>query len=100
MKVGTRTKRKEGKPLTVPVFAGCHSFRRGFGSRWARRVTPSVLKRLMRHASIATTEGYYVTMDAADVARELAAAWGEKTAVAGNGLQHSSNTPPAEGVVR
>ena len=66
VKVGTRTKRdkKTGKATTVPVFAGCHSYRRGFGSKWARRVAPSVLKRLMRHASIATTEGYYVHLDA------------------------------------
>ena len=97
VKVGTRIKRdKEGKPATVPVFAGCHSLRRGFGSKWARRVTPSVLKRLMRHASIATTEGYYVTMDAADVAAELSAAWGDKKPVAGAGSQQSSNSPPEE----
>ena len=101
VKVGTRaTRDKEGKPLTVPVFAGCHSLRRGFGSKWARRVTPSILKRLMRHASIATTEGYYVHIDAADVGNELWAAWGEKTAVAGNGLQQSSNTPPVESIAQ
>ena len=82
VKVGTRTKRskKDGKPVTVPVFAGCHSYRRGFGSKWARRVSSSVLKRLMRHASIATTEGYYVNLDASDVADELWAKYGEQTA--------------------
>ena len=42
VKVGTRTKRtkKDEKIITVPVFAGCHSYRRGFGSKWARRVAP------------------------------------------------------------
>ncbi len=104
VKVGTRTKRdkKDGKPVTVPVFAGCHSYRRGFGSKWARRVAPSVLKRLMRHASIATTEGYYVHLDASDVADELWEKFGTLPAVsapvADAGLQQSSNMPPVERV--
>ena len=36
VKVGTRIKRdkKTGTTTTVPVFAGCHSYRRGFGSKW------------------------------------------------------------------
>jgi integrase len=107
VKVGTRTKREkredgETVTVTVPVFAGCHSYRRGFGSKWARRVAPSVLKRLMRHASIATTEGYYVHLDASDVADELWEKFGNLPAapvpVADAGLQHSSNMPPVERV--
>ena len=94
VKVGTRTKRtKDGETITVPVFAGCHSYRRGFGSKWARRMAPSVLKRLMRHASIATTEGYYVHLDASDVADEL---W-EKFGCQDGSLQQSCNMPPVEG---
>ena len=105
VKVGTRTKRtKKGETITVPVFAGCHSYRRGFGSKWARRVAPSVLKRLMRHASIATTEGYYVHLDASDVADELWEKFGSAPAcsvpVADAGLQHSSNIPPVESMGR
>ncbi len=98
VKVGTRTKRdKDGKATTVSVFAGCHSYRRGFGSKWARRVSSSVLKRLMRHASIATTEGYYVNLDASDVADEVWEKFATPLPVADAGLQHSSNIPPVEG---
>jgi len=103
VKVGTRmTKRDKAteKATEVPVFAGCHSLRRGFGSKWARRVAPSVLKRLMRHANIATTEAYYVHLDAADVGDELWAKWGAVSPVADAGLQQSSNTPPAESIAR
>ena len=104
IKVGTRTKRKDGKATTVPVFAGCHSYRRGFGSKWARRVAPSVLKRLMRHASIATTEAYYVHLNASDVADELWERFGVPPAgsqpVVDAGLQQSSNIPPIESIGR
>ena len=98
VKVGTRTKRdkKTGTVTEVPVFAGCHSFRRGFGSKWARRVSTSVLRRLMRHASITTTEAYYVNLDAADVGDEL---W-EKFGCQAGSLQQSSNIPPVESVER
>jgi hypothetical protein len=34
-------------------------------------VKPAVLQRLMRHANIATTMGYYVALDSADVADDL-----------------------------
>ena len=104
VKVGTRMKRdrKTGKAAEVSVFAGCHSFRRGFGSKWARRVAPSVLKRLMRHASIATTEGYYVHMDATDVADALCEKFGSlptaSVPVAVAGLQQFNNTPPVESI--
>jgi integrase len=101
VKVGIRTKRtKEGETITVPVFAGCHSYRRGFGSKWSRRVVPSVLKRLMRHSSIATTEAYYVHMDASDVADELWERYAEQKADPAASLQQSSNIPPAESIVR
>ena len=79
VKVGTTSKRdKEGKAVEVPVFAGCHSLRRGFGSKWARKVSASILKRLMRHSSVATTEAYYVTFNAGNVSDELWAAFGPK----------------------
>jgi integrase len=87
VKVGTRTKKgKDGGTTTVPVFAGCHSYRRGFGSKWARRVVPSVLKRLMRHASIATTEAYYVNLDASDVGDELWEKFGSLPAAGNPGV--------------
>ncbi len=96
VKVGTMTRRNKqtGKREEVPVWAGCHSLRRGFGSKWARRVASSVLRRLMRHSSTTTTEAYYVHMDAAEVADEL---WGKYGCQSGS-LQQSSNTPPVESV--
>jgi hypothetical protein len=48
-----------------------HDFRRSFGTRWARRVMPAVLQRLMRHESIETTMTYYVDLDADELAEEL-----------------------------
>jgi len=74
--VEKRVKDKEtGKLATVTVkkFASAHDLRRSFGTRWAKRVMPAVLRRLMRHAEIATTMKYYVTIDADAVADEL---WG------------------------
>ena len=38
---------------------------------------PAVLKRLMRHASITTTMGYYVDLDADEVADQLWADFGD-----------------------
>ena len=103
VKVGVSSKRnKEGKEIKFPIFAGCHSYRRGFGSYWARRVSSQVLKRMMRHASITTTDSYYVTMDAADVAKELQAKYGTPAApdssLARQGLQQTCNKPPDESI--
>jgi integrase len=52
-------------------FVSAHDLRRSFGTRWAAKVKPLTLKRLMRHASIDTTLRYYVDQDADDVAEEL-----------------------------
>lgn len=53
-------------------YASAHDLRRGFGMRWARRVMPMVLKELMRHESVTTTEKYYVDIDADGTAALLA----------------------------
>jgi integrase len=86
VKVGTTTKRDKetGAMVETPVFAGCHSLRRGFGSKWARKVSPSILKRLMRHSSVATTESYYVTMNAGDVSGELWTQFGPQSNISVN----------------
>jgi len=55
----------EGKHVSA------HDLRRSFGTRWAARVKPLALKRLMRHVAIETTLRYYVDQDADDVAEEL-----------------------------
>ena len=47
-----------------PKPATTHDWRRSFGFRWSQRVFPLVLKEVMRHSLIATTEKYYATQDA------------------------------------
>lgn len=51
--------------------ATAHDLRRSFGTRWALKVHPIVLQRLMRHADIQTTMTYYVHLDADAVSDEL-----------------------------
>jgi integrase len=68
--------------VTDPATGACasaHDLRRSFGTRWAKRVMPAVLKRLMRHADISTTMGYYVDLDAGDVSAGLWADFGNKS---------------------
>ena len=64
-----------GKRANVVVgknkFASAHDLRRSFGSRWALKVQPFVLKTLMRHSSVTTTERYYITVRADSVADVL-----------------------------
>lgn len=48
-------------------YASAHDLRRSFGDRWAERVMPAVLQKLMRHAHINTTLRYYVNKEAGDV---------------------------------
>jgi len=55
-------------------YASAHDLRRAFGTRWAPKVKPATLQRLMRHKSIETTLKYYVAQDADDIAAEL---WGD-----------------------
>lgn len=52
-------------------YASAHDLRRAFGTRWAKKVMPAVLKRLMRHASISTTMAFYVAVDADEVSEAL-----------------------------
>ena len=48
-----------------------HDYRRAFGTRWAKRVMPAVLKILMRHRDLKTTMRFYVDIDANQLADEL-----------------------------
>jgi hypothetical protein len=94
--VDRKTKRdpKTGKVREVVKFASAHDLRRSFGTRWALRVVTKVLKELMRHRSIATTEKYYVDLDAQTVAGELWAAYERST---GNSRGNTrSNDRPTE----
>lgn len=72
--------------------ATAHDYRRAFGTRWAKRVMPVTLKRLMRHADISTTLKYYVSLDAEKIADEL---WQQFPAEKGN---TSGNTSPKTAV--
>jgi integrase len=71
-------------------YASAHDFRRAFGTRWARKVMPMVLQKLMRHDSIETTMRYYVDLDADEMAEEL---WKTETKV----INTSINNPSLEG---
>ena len=77
-------------------FASAHDLRWSFGTRWAKRVMPALLRRLMRHAEIAATMKYYVTMDADSVADELwARDWETDNSLrAGNTLGNNCPTTP------
>ena len=55
--------------------ATAHDYRRAFGTRWSKRLMPTVLKRLMRHKDIGTTLKYYVDQDVEDIATDLWAAY-------------------------
>ena len=52
-------------------YATAHDLRRAFGQRWSRKVPPMVLKELMRHECVSTTEKYYVDIDADSTAAML-----------------------------
>ena len=68
-----RKKQEDTEPSDelVPVYASAHDLRRSFGDRWARIVEPMVLRDLMRHASVVTTEQYYVGINAKKTLKHL-----------------------------
>lgn len=66
--VGQRAGVKVADKRTGAKFASAHDLRRSFGARWALKVLPAVLQRLMRHQSVSTTMRYYAVLDADAVA--------------------------------
>jgi integrase len=80
-------------------YASAHDLRRSFGTRWAKRVMPAVLQRLMRHRSINTTMKYYVGIEADDVAADLWAKHGPAGNTFGNNgpstAQNAESAPAA-----
>lgn len=60
----------------VVKYASAHDLRRAFATRWARKVRPTTLQKLMRHAFLETTMRYYVEIDADEIAAEL---WQQET---------------------
>lgn len=64
---GVKVDKKGGEAL----YASPHDFRGPFGHRWSHRVSPVILKELMRHACVQTTKQYYVDINAAETANML-----------------------------
>lgn len=52
-------------------FASSHDLRRSFGRRWALKVHPLVLQRLMRHKKLDTTLAFYVDLQSDELAEQL-----------------------------
>lgn len=79
-------------------FASAHDLRRSFGARWAVRTTSAILKDLMRHASITTTEEFYLGVNAESAADQLYAAsppQGQLGGVlGGSGISSPQPNPP------
>jgi len=55
---------KSAGGIEKPKYASAHDLRRSFGERWAMKVMPQLLKELMRHESIETTQRYYIGRNA------------------------------------
>jgi integrase len=96
-KAGVVTSKAGGKVK----YAGLHDLRRAFCTRWASRVMPAVLRRLARHANIATTLAYYVDLDADAIGDELDKWAGKAPGTNGGGMGNklaagniSGNTTP------
>ena len=56
----------------------------------------AVLKSADAASAIATTERYYINLNASDIARELWQQFGSQPPVADASLQQSCNIPPVE----
>lgn len=72
--------------------AGAHDYRRAFATRWAKRVMPAVLQRLMRHKDIQTTLTYYISQNVEDIATDLWAIHAESNKT-GNSVQKMAEFP-------
>jgi integrase len=75
--------RRAGVKLTM------HTLRKGFGCRYAGKVSAQVLQRLMRHSDIKVTMAYYANIDTA-----------VEEAVLGPGCNSLRNSPAMSGAVR
>lgn len=52
-------------------YASAHDLRRAFGTRWALKVPPMVLQKMMRHAHLSTTTKYYIGLDSSQIGAVL-----------------------------
>jgi len=71
-RIGERAAVKVDEKGGKPVWASAHDLRRAFGARWSRKVNSMVLKELMRHASVTTTEKYSVGIQSDETSALLA----------------------------
>jgi integrase len=62
---------KTGTPVQKIKWASAHDLRRSFGTRWAPKLKPLVLKLIMGHKSLETTQQYYVDLDVDDMAKDI-----------------------------
>jgi integrase len=83
-RVGKTAQVKVDQKGDKAVWASAHDLRRAFATRWAMRVPSMVLKELMRHQSISTTEKYYVGQNAEQMAIFLAGLESPAAAVSRN----------------
>ncbi len=90
-KLGEKAAVKVDQVKGKPVYASAHDLRRAFGQRWSRKVSAMVLKELMRHASVTTTEKYYVDINAQETAKYLREVTLEVTPKK-KGSQHEAET--------
>lgn len=86
------------KGKTVIKYATAHDLRRAFGTRWAPRVMPVDLQKLMRHETIETTMKFYVNQNADDIAGRLYAALNPSGNTLGNTQPESSNSETVDNV--
>lgn len=80
----------------LPKYASAHDFRRSYGDALSYLVMPTVLMKLMRHASIETTMKYYVGRNTEQLANEVwdaFAAQDARTQV----IQNAENSMSAQG---
>jgi integrase len=85
---------------TVRKFASAHDLRRAFGQRWAAKVMPTVLRELMRHASINTTMAYYVGTNAEATADVLWSAVGTSLGTTDNSTENGRYGERSKGTAK
>jgi integrase len=89
-KAGVVVDERQKGDTTVKKYASAHDLRRGFGRRWAAKISqPTVLRELMRHATLTTTLEYYVGTDAEATADAL---WNVSGSVSGS-VDENAATP-------
>lgn len=69
-KIEVKRLKKKGGAVQIK-YASAHDLRRTFATRWAMKVRPMTLQRMMRHKDLSTTLRFYVGLSVEDVGAEL-----------------------------